>query len=58
MSQIPKVGKSAIHYLEKLNDSLTYLFIPGVVFEELGFTYLGPVDGHNITLEADFARCL
>ncbi|HHZ20866.1 MAG TPA: 1-deoxy-D-xylulose-5-phosphate synthase [Firmicutes bacterium] len=50
VSQIPKVGKSAIHYLEKLNDSLTYLFIPGVVFEELGFTYLGPVDGHNIAL--------
>lgn len=32
---------------ERLKDSLKYLFVSGMFFEELGFTYLGPVDGHN-----------
>jgi 1-deoxy-D-xylulose-5-phosphate synthase len=50
ISQIPRLGKSAVRTLEKLEDSLTYLIIPGIIFEELGFTYLGPIDGHNIPL--------
>ena len=29
-------------------NSLKYFLLPGVFFEEMGFTYLGPVDGHNI----------
>lgn len=48
ISHIPRLGTKAVRYLEKLEDSLTYLFIPGILFEELGFTYLGPIDGHNI----------
>jgi len=34
--------------VERVKDSLKYLLVAGVVFEELGFTYLGPIDGHNI----------
>ncbi|MHB8158674.1 MAG: 1-deoxy-D-xylulose-5-phosphate synthase, partial [Desulfocucumaceae bacterium] len=34
--------------VERLKDSLKYLVVPGMLFEELGFTYLGPIDGHNI----------
>lgn len=48
ISHIPRLGKTAVRYMEKLEDSLTYLFIPGIIFEELGFTYLGPIDAHNI----------
>ena len=34
--------------MEKLRDTLKYALVDGVLFEELGFTYLGPVDGHDI----------
>ena len=30
-----------------MKDSLKYLLVSGIFFEEMGFTYLGPVDGHN-----------
>ncbi|TCL64744.1 1-deoxy-D-xylulose-5-phosphate synthase [Hydrogenispora ethanolica] len=46
--KIPRVGKVTVEYLSKLEDSLTYLVIPGMFFEELGITYLGPVNGHDI----------
>ncbi len=46
--KIPRVGRVTVEYLEKIEDSLTYLVIPGALFEELGITYLGPIDGHNI----------
>lgn len=45
---IPGVGEMTVRYLEKFKDSLKYLVIPGILFEELGFSYFGPVDGHNI----------
>ncbi len=32
---------------ERVKDSLKYLLVTGVFFEELGFTYLGPIDGHD-----------
>lgn len=48
VQRIPKVGELTARYLERLKDSLKYLVIPGILFEELGFSYFGPVDGHNI----------
>lgn len=48
VQRIPKVGELTARYLERLKDSLKYLVIPGILFEELGFFYFGPVDGHNI----------
>lgn len=48
VQSIPGVGEMTVRYLEKLKDSLKYLVIPGILFEELGFSYFGPVDGHNI----------
>lgn len=45
--KIPVGGRLA-SAAERLKDSLKYLFVTGVFFEELGYTYLGPVDGHNI----------
>ncbi|MEG6615910.1 1-deoxy-D-xylulose-5-phosphate synthase [Peptococcaceae bacterium 1198_IL3148] len=41
------VGKQVLKVAERLKDSFKYLVVPGMLFEELGFTYLGPIDGHN-----------
>jgi len=34
--------------LGKFEDSVKHLFVPGMIFEELGFRYIGPVDGHDL----------
>lgn len=49
LKRIPAIGESVARTVERVKDSLKYLVVPGVIFEELGFTYLGPIDGHNIT---------
>ena len=51
--QIPVLGKRMVDSAERLKRSLKYLLVPGMLFEELGFTYLGPVDGHNIIAMKD-----
>jgi 1-deoxy-D-xylulose-5-phosphate synthase len=47
LKKIPAVGGKLAAMAERVKDSLKYLLVSGVFFEELGFTYLGPVDGHN-----------
>lgn len=47
LKRIPAVGGLVASKAERLKDSFKYLFVPGMFFEELGFTYLGPIDGHN-----------
>jgi 1-deoxy-D-xylulose-5-phosphate synthase len=47
LKRIPAVGGKLASTAERLKDALKYLFVSGVFFEELGFTYLGPVDGHD-----------
>ncbi|MGF9963092.1 1-deoxy-D-xylulose-5-phosphate synthase [Bacillus rhizoplanae] len=47
LKKIPAVGGKVAATAEKVKDSLKYLLVSGVFFEELGFTYLGPVDGHD-----------
>ncbi|NRG46742.1 1-deoxy-D-xylulose-5-phosphate synthase [Bacillus sp. CRN 9] len=47
LKKIPAVGGKIASTAERLKDSLKYLFVSGMFFEELGFTYLGPIDGHN-----------
>ncbi|WP_017755719.1 1-deoxy-D-xylulose-5-phosphate synthase [Calidifontibacillus oryziterrae] len=47
MKKIPAIGGKVAATAERVKDSLKYLLVSGVFFEELGFTYLGPVDGHN-----------
>jgi len=48
INRIPGIGKNAIRALDKVKGSIKYMIMPGVVFEEIGFTYVGPVDGHNL----------
>ena len=50
LRRIPAIGDSVAKTAERVKDSLKYLVVPGVLFEELGFTYLGPIDGHNLTM--------
>ncbi|GLB58136.1 1-deoxy-D-xylulose-5-phosphate synthase [Cytobacillus sp. NCCP-133] len=47
LKKVPAVGGKLASTAERLKDSLKYLFVSGMFFEEMGFTYLGPVDGHN-----------
>ncbi|WP_102345647.1 1-deoxy-D-xylulose-5-phosphate synthase [Bacillus sp. Marseille-P3661] len=47
LKKIPAIGGKVAATAERLKDSLKYLLVSGVFFEEMGFTYLGPVDGHN-----------
>lgn len=46
--KIPAIGGRLAKTAEQLKNSLKYMMVPGVLFEELGFTYLGPVDGHDL----------
>lgn len=45
---IPKLGPAALKTIKKFQEGLKNLIGPGILFEELGFRYIGPIDGHNI----------
>ncbi|EPZ38157.1 1-deoxy-D-xylulose-5-phosphate synthase [Anoxybacillus ayderensis] len=47
LKKIPAVGGKLAATAERVKDSIKYLLVSGVFFEELGFTYFGPVDGHH-----------
>ncbi|MDI6602264.1 MAG: 1-deoxy-D-xylulose-5-phosphate synthase [Thermoanaerobacteraceae bacterium] len=48
LRHVPVVGDRVTKTIEKAKESIKYLVIPGMFFEDLGYTYLGPVDGHDI----------
>ncbi|WP_320007522.1 1-deoxy-D-xylulose-5-phosphate synthase [Maridesulfovibrio sp.] len=48
LKQIPKIGDDLAMYAKRGEDSFKSFFTPGMLFEALDFTYLGPIDGHNI----------
>ncbi len=45
---IPRVGEAMFNLAKKTEDSIKGLMVPGMLFEDLGFQYVGPIDGHNI----------
>ena len=45
---IPGIGKHMVESLRTTKNGIKQLFVPGMFFENLGVTYLGPVDGHDI----------
>ncbi|HXC62105.1 MAG TPA: 1-deoxy-D-xylulose-5-phosphate synthase, partial [Nitrospiria bacterium] len=49
LRSIPRIGESVIKAVEKVEESAKGLIGPGILFEELGFQYVGPIDGHNLT---------
>ena len=46
--KIPVVGRPFVRLVQRAKRSIKQLIIPKMFFEDIGFTYLGPVDGHNI----------
>ena len=48
ISKIPIIGKPIVKIIQRVKRSIKQLIIPKMFFEDIGFTYLGPVDGHNI----------
>ena len=50
---IPGIGKEVSEYAHRLDEAVKGMFIPGRLFEDLGFRYIGPVDGHNTNLLID-----
>ena len=48
LNKIPILGGKMVNQIKKTKSSIKQLFIPGMLFEDMGITYLGPVDGHNI----------
>ncbi|WP_036708850.1 1-deoxy-D-xylulose-5-phosphate synthase [Paenibacillus pinihumi] len=53
LNKIPAIGGKLAKTAERLKDSLKYMVVSGMLFEEFGLTYLGPVDGHDIEKLAD-----
>jgi 1-deoxy-D-xylulose-5-phosphate synthase len=45
---IPRVGEAMFNIAKRTEDSIKGLMVPGMLFEDLGFQYVGPIDGHNI----------
>lgn len=48
LNKIPVVGKEIASKIRKTKNSIKQLLVPGMFFEDMGITYLGPVDGHDI----------
>ena len=48
LEKIPAIGRPVASFISRIKELLKYSIIPGVLFEELGFRYIGPVDGHSI----------
>jgi 1-deoxy-D-xylulose-5-phosphate synthase len=46
--KIPFGKSTARTFLHRIEDSLKSLLVPGMLFEDLGFRYIGPIDGHNL----------
>ena len=48
LDKIPNVGTSMAETIKNAKNSLKHLLVPGMLFEEMGIIYVGPIDGHNI----------
>lgn len=48
LTQMPGVGKTIVDKLKRSKDAIKYFMLPSMFFEDMGLTYIGPIDGHNI----------
>ncbi len=48
LNSIPGVGGNMIKFVRQIEEILKTLMVPGALFEEMGFTYVGPLEGHNL----------
>jgi len=51
--KIPNIGEPITKVIKRSKNSIKQLLIPGMFFEDMGITYIGPVDGHDIPLLVD-----
>jgi len=49
LEKIPGAGEKIVRSIKRTKHSIKQLLVPGMLFENMGITYLGPVDGHNTT---------
>jgi 1-deoxy-D-xylulose-5-phosphate synthase len=56
LERIPKVGDPMLKIAHRAEGTVKGLFAPGILFEELGFEYVGPIDGHRIDLLVETFR--
>ncbi|MBA2564591.1 MAG: 1-deoxy-D-xylulose-5-phosphate synthase [Gemmatimonadetes bacterium] len=52
--EIPVVGEKVRELAGRVEESVKHLVVPGTLFEELGFRYIGPIDGHDLSELLDF----
>ncbi len=48
LNHVPGVGKAIVGKLKRSKDAIKYFMLPSMFFEDMGLTYIGPIDGHNI----------
>ncbi len=48
LKKIPNIGPGVARTLERLKNGIKQMVVPGMLFEDMGIKYIGPVDGHNI----------
>lgn len=48
LNKLPGMGERIVKSIRRSKDSLKRLLIPGMLFEDMGLTYIGPIDGHNM----------
>ena len=48
LKSIPSIGEQMVKFSKQVEESLKGLVLPGALFEELGFTYVGPLEGHRL----------
>ena len=48
LKRVPYVGEPVVNVISKTKNTIKQMIVPGMLFEDMGITYLGPVDGHDI----------
>ncbi len=48
LNQVPGVGKVIVDKLKRSKDAIKYFMLPSMFFEDMGLTYIGPIDGHDM----------
>ncbi len=49
LDKVPVVGRPITRAVKDIKDGIKQILVPGMFFEEMGYTYLGPIDGHSIS---------
>ena len=56
LQRVPLIGSAMVRTAQRVKEGVKQLVLPGMLFEELGLTYLGPIDGHNLVAVQEVFR--